>query len=565
MLPTVDNLIQPIIQRAKTNPDFPALIFMPESGEEEHIPAGRFHAEAAAYAQALRQIGVEPEDLVILVLRHSRVLLSAFWGALYLGAISSIFPFLTEKLDPVIYMERVRELVTLSRAKAVITFPEFKDALSQLLKDAGCQVLSTADVHVPEEAIAIDYVPPQFNPEKIAFLQHSSGTTGLQKGIALSHRSVLNQIRAYSQAIELNKDDIVVSWLPLYHDMGLIAGFVMPLVSGTPLVLMSPFQWVRDPKILFQAVQRHRGTLCWLPNFAYNHSVRGISRRSLEGMDLSSLRAVINCSEPVRYDSHRLFVERFAAAGIRPETLGTCYAMAENTFAVTQSQPGEPPRVDWVSTRALQEECKAVPVEPGSAGATPMVSNGECIPGTEAAIADEQGHRLPERSVGEVILHSDCMLTEIHRRPDLTEKLFRDGWYFTGDMGYLADGHLYITGRKKDLIIVGGKNIYPQDLEAIANTVPGLNPGRSVAFGVYDEGLGSEDIVMVCEMESTTADDGQHAIEQELRMRVVQRTEVVLKDVRLVDRRWLIKTSSGKIARAANRDKYQAEAQAGGL
>ncbi len=560
MLPSIENLIQPVIQRAKTNPDAPALIFMPETGEEEVISAGKFHAEAAAYAQALSQIGVKPEDLVILVLRHSRVLLSAFWGALYLGAISSIFPFLTEKLDPVIYMQRVRELVTLSRAKAVITFPEFKDELTELLKSAGCQVLSTAEVNVQEADSSIDYEPPAFSPDKIAFLQHSSGTTGLQKGIALSHRSVLNQVRAYSLAINLAPDDVVVSWLPLYHDMGLIAGFVMPLVSGTPLVLMSPFQWVRDPKILFQAIQRHRGTLCWLPNFAYNHSVRGISRRSIDGFDLSSLRAVINCSEPVRYDSHRLFVERFAGACIRPETLATCYAMAENTFAVTQSRTGESPRVDWISTRALQEDRLAVPAEPGEAGSTAMVSCGECIPGTQVEIANDQGQRLPERTAGEVILRSDCMLSEIYMRPDLTEKLFQDGWYFTGDMGYLADGHLYITGRKKDLIIVGGKNIYPQDLEAIANAIPGLNPGRSVAFGVYDEALGSEDIVMVCELENPTPPEGQRAIEQDLRTRVVQRTEVVLKDVRLVERRWLIKTSSGKIARAANREKYLAEA-----
>jgi fatty-acyl-CoA synthase len=552
-------LIQPITERALETPQHRCLVFVHEDGTQREVSASRLHQDTMHYAQALLAAGVQADDLVILVLRHSPELLSAFWGAMYLGAIPSIFPFLTEKLDPILYMERVRTLVAHSDARAVITFPEFQQDLEALLTDVGCQVLSTADVLSAEVRAADFRAPGEYPDGKIAFLQHSSGTTGLQKGVALSHRAVLKQIEAYSQAIDVNSKDVIVSWLPLYHDMGLIAGFVMPIVLGIPLVLLSPFHWVRDPKILLWAIHEHRGTLSWLPNFAYNHCVRSIRPRDLKGLDLSCWRAAINCSEPVRHDSHQLFLERFAPYGFVENALASCYAMAENTFAVTQSQTGRQPHVDWVDLPALQEQRRAALVGPSEPNATPVVSCGTPIQGTVVAIVDEGGELLPERHVGEIILRGNSMLTGYYRRPDLTSQAIRDGWYYTGDMGYLADGNVYVSGRKKDLIIVGGKNIYPQDLEAIANDVPGIYPGRAVAFGLMNETLGSEGIVMVCERKGTVQKSASVDIERLLRQRIVRHMDVALEDVRVVERRWLIKTSSGKIARSANRDKYLRE------
>jgi acyl-CoA synthetase (AMP-forming)/AMP-acid ligase II len=552
-------LIHPVIERAQNDPDHLTLVMLDEDGTETRITALEFHQQATRYAHALRRIDVGQEDLVVLVLKHSQVLLSAFWGALYLGAIPSIFPFLTEKLDPALYMERVKTLVAHSGAKAVITFPDFKDALSDLLADVNCRVISTDEV--PEGERQIDEEVFWENPsgEKIAFLQHSSGTTGLQKGVALSHQAVLNQIEAYGRAINLTEDDVIVSWLPLYHDMGLIAGFVMPIVAGVPLVLMSPFHWVRDPKILLWAIHNHKGTLSWLPNFAYNHLSRTARPGYLEGLDLSSWRAAVNCSEPVYAKSHDMFLEKFAPYGFKDSALTVSYAMAENTFAVTQSAIDQPAPLDWVDIAHLQGDRLAQPAQPGADGAVSMVSCGYPIEGTEVGVVDENGEFLPERHVGEIVLRSDCMLAEYYKRPDITAETIKDGWYFTGDMGYLADGQLYVSGRKKDLIIVGGKNIYPQDLEAIANRVPGIYPGRAVAFGLFDERLGSEAIVMVCEMLTGEEAREPQDIERELRQQVVQQTEVTLADVRLVDGRWLIKTSSGKIARGDNRDKYLKE------
>jgi acyl-CoA synthetase (AMP-forming)/AMP-acid ligase II len=358
--------------------------------------------------------------------------------------------------------------------------------------------------------------------------------------------------------VALSEDDVIVSWMPLYHDGGLIAGCVMPLVAGARLVLISPFHWVRDPKVLFQAVHRHRGTLTWLPNFAYNHCVRNVRDHDVAGIDLSNWR-VINAAEPVRWDSHRLFLERFGRYGVKESALTVAYGMAEATLFLTATPIDESPHVDWVETRALREERRAFPAAPETLGSTPMTSCGFPIECAEIGIVNDEGRRLPERHVGEIVVRAHCLFSGYYLRPDLDARVLRDGWYFTGDMGYLADGQLYVSGRKDDLIIIGGKNIYPHDLEAIANEVRGVRPGRTVAFGVPDSRLGTEAVVIVCEVNESGGPEKTLRIESELRRRIAQQTEVTLHDVRLVDWRWLIKTSSGKLARAANREKYLGE------
>ena len=548
---TFSSLIEPVRQQVHQQPDTLALVFMEEDGRSRTYTRAQFWQTAVVAAQALQKQKLGQDDLVILVMHHSQELLAAFWGAMLIGAIPSIFPFLTEKLDPNIYMERVRTLVAHSQARAIITFPDFQPSLSRLLSHLDCQVLATDEVFEVSHLSPLVQDDKTWGEDKIAFLQHSSGTTGLQKGVALPHRSVLNQIESYSQAIGLNEQDVIVSWLPLYHDMGLITGFILPIVAGVPLVLMSPFDWVRDPKRLLWAIHEHRGTLCWLPNFAYNHMAKSIRKRDLEGLDLSYWRLAINCSEPVRLDSHQTFWQRFAPFGFQESALATCYAMAENTFAVTQSK--QPLRHQYIHLPQLQTNQIAIPTSSDDPQATAVVSCGRPISGTEVAIVNETGTRLPENYIGEIILRGNAMLSGYYQRPDLTAQAIRDGWYYTGDMGYLGDGELYITGRQKDLIIMAGKNVYPQDLEAIANDISGIYPGRAVAFGIMNERLGTEAIVMVCELLATA--DPQ-AVEQALRRQIVTQTEITLTDVRLVEHRWVLKTSSGKLARSANRDKY---------
>jgi fatty-acyl-CoA synthase len=371
--------------------------------------------------------------------------------------------------------------------------------------------------------------------------------------VALSHVAVFNQLKSYATALQLNAEDVVVSWLPLYHDMGLIAGFLMPVLEGIPLVLLSPFDWVRAPYRLLQAVSKYRGTLSWLPNFAYNFCAQKIRDRDLEGVDLSSWRSISNCSEPMVWRSHQMFLERFRSFGLRYGALTTCYAMAENVFAVTQGGVGGPVTVDEVDQRSYLVERIARPAVVGQPSIR-MLSCGRPIDNTQVRVLDEKHHELPERRVGEIALLSDCMLNEYYRRPDATAKAFHNGWYLTGDLGYMADGEVYVTGRKKDLIIVGGKNIYPQDLESLASEVEGIHPGRVAAFGVFNEDTGTEDVVIVAEVEDETAD--REMLANEVRQRVTRGSDIALRNVQLVERGWLLKTSSGKVARSANREKY---------
>lgn len=550
-----DTLIACARHLVETVPDRTALTLI-QPDETQTIACRAFFEQAARYAQALEKAGVRRGDLVVLVLQHGGEVLYAFWGAMLLGAIPSIMPFLTPKLDPEHYYASVRQLVALSEVRAVITYGEMLPALRERL--AGIPTLA-AILNIEElepEGSLSDYLeraPSQL--ADTAFLQHSSGSTGLQKGVMLSHGAVLNQIAAYSAAIDLRPDDVVVSWLPLYHDMGLIAGFLMPIVQGVHLVLMSPFHWVRDPLVLLRAIHEHRGTLCWLPNFAYNFMATRVRKAALDGIDLSSLRAVINCSEPVRHDSHTLFGDFYAPHGLDRRALQTCYAMAENTFAVTQSELGVPPRLDVVDRAALMEERIARPSDGSDGPTVVMVSCGRPIPHTEIRVVDSERRDLPERHVGEIALRSNCMLSGYYRRPDATAQALQDGWYLTGDLGYLADGELYVTGRQKDLIIVGGKNIYPQDIENAINGIEGVHPGRTVAFGVPNQDLGTEDIAVVCEVDAQ--DPQEHGrIVREIRARVVQTTDATARYVHLVGPKWLLKTSSGKIARSANRKKF---------
>ncbi len=474
-----------------------------------------------------------------------------FWGALLIGAIPSMFPPLTDKLDPAVYRRNMAALAQRSDAAAVFTTPDAAPPLREAF-GAICPVYTSADL--PDAESSPLYVPA---PDEIAFLQHSSGTTGLQKGVALSHRAVLTQLGHYSAAISLNDADSIVSWLPLYHDMGLIAAFILPLVRGLPLILMSPFAWAARPAMLLRAIDAYRPTFCWLPNFAYNHMAARVRPADSAGLDLSSIRAFINCSEPVRHDSHLAFLTRFSANGVRGDQLAVSYAMAENTFAVTQTPIGAPPVTRALDRAALQIHGRAIDAPPDLAPDKMVthVSCGKPIAGTRIKVVDAAGHDLPPDQVGEIYVQSDCMLTGYYRRPDLNP-FDQKGWYHTGDRGFLsADGDLYVVGRSKDLIIHAGKNIFPQDIEAVVSSLDGVHPGRAVAFGVYDAAEGTELIAVIAEVETDDPAVRQR-INRDIRRRVSAQTDVTVSYVELVERGWLVKTSSGKIARGENRAKW---------
>ena len=452
----------------------PALIFVETGQEPITITRQQFCEQVNAYASAMLGAGINANDLVIIAHVQNLESIFALWGALLIGAVPAMFPTLTEKHDPDSYMRDMAQLVKISKASAILTSDTFAP---QLMAMVDCPVYGSNILRGNRQTTP---ALPQYKAgsEEIAFLQHSSGTTGLQKGVALSHRAVLNQLASYSDALSLSERDVIVSWLPLYHDMGLIAGFLLPVVQGIPLVIMSPFDWVSHPALLFQAIDRYGGTLCWLPNFAYNHCARRIRQRDLDGLSLDSVRAFINCSEPVRYDSHQLFLERFSSLGISAKKLAVSYAMAENVFAVTQSPIGQPARVDWVEGKALAEQLCAIPVHPDDEQAAAQVSCGPTVAGVTARIIDQEGRQLPDREVGEIAIESNCMLTEYYQSTRSSAPLTADGWYLHRRYGLCSRWRgLHCGSLQRPDYQCGQEYVYPQDIEAIINTVPGVHPG----------------------------------------------------------------------------------------
>ncbi|MFZ1793750.1 MAG: AMP-binding protein [Anaerolineae bacterium] len=523
----------------ETAPDRIAITLQFAGKDDMHLTTRDLTEGAAGFARALQNASVPPGGVVILIQQHSRELVCAFWGAILHGAIPAIMPFLTEKLSPEKYRHELAALIEITRPSALVTYAAFEDEARRAVGDGNCAVIVQEGI-TPAAPDFASLRGMQAKPSDIVLLQHSSGSTGLQKGVALSHRAVLNQIAAYAPTIELSEQDTIVSWLPLYHDMGLIACFVMPVVMGTRLVLLSPFEWVRGPHRLFSAITKYGGTHIWLPNFALNFCAQKIRDRDLEGVDLTTLRRVVNCSEPMFASSHDIFIRRFVRYGMRPSAVVMCYAMAENTFAVSQSAGG-----DFL-------------VENGRPSA------GKVLPFASARILgapDGAGERddLREGEVGEIAIRSNCMLSGYYHRDDLTAGAFYEGYFLTGDLGYLRGEHLFVSGRKKDLIIVGGKNVYPQDLEQIVNDVPGVHAGRVVAFGVMNDAAGTEDVCILAEAD-TTDEDERAAIAAAIRQAVTQNSDVAARFVELFAPGYLFKTSSGKIARAANKERWLAGA-----
>jgi acyl-CoA synthetase (AMP-forming)/AMP-acid ligase II len=540
-------------------------VYLQLAGQEDlPLTYDRLLRGAGAYARTLEREGIQPGEVVVLILQHGPDLIHSFWGAILHGAIPSIMPFLTEKLSPERYRADLSALISVTKPSAIVTYPEFEAEARAALQEGDSVrcVIVTDRIELQTEVDFGLFRGFQRAREDIVLLQHSSGTTGLQKGVALSHQAVFNQLDSYCKSLSLMNRDVIVSWLPLYHDMGLIAGFLMPILTGVSLVLMSPFDWVRAPYKLLQSISKYRGTLTWLPNFAYNFCAQKIRDRHLEGVELSSLRAVTNCSEPVRWESHLAFYERFKQYGLKFEALQTSYAMAENVFGVTQSRLGSLPVVEVIDREAFMVERVAQTPWDGRPSMK-MMSSGQPLENVRVKALDENGSEVPDRVIGELALRSNCMLTGYFNRPDLTEKAFRDGWYLTGDYGYISEGEVFVSGRKKDMIIVGGKNIYPQDLESLTYEVPGVHAGRSVAFGLFDEAQGTEDVVIIAEGDSDDPQE-QQKIADAIRLHVTKNSAIALRYVRVVGPKWILKTSSGKTARSANKEKFLRELEMGG-
>lgn len=507
---------------------------------------------AAPYATACQQNGLQTGDRVLVLFDHGPDMLYAFFGAMLCGAVPSIMAPPSPRQDQSHFWRAQTQVINRIGAKLLFTSEKLKTVLDSVMKDHGVRALTPNSLPACKDFTAADS-----NAQDIAFLQHSSGTTGTKKGVMISHAALLSQIDAYSAALNLTEQDRIASWLPLYHDMGLITSCLLPVISGVPVTLISPFDWVIRPTEFFDLIEKTQATLVWQPNFAFQHLVNCATAN--DKWDLSSVRAFIDCSEKCRPETLDNFTAAFNESGVQKNMLQTCYAMAESVFAVTQSDLSQTPRAETIDTNALVTEGVARPTIPSHAPTTSVLSCGSAISGTTVLILDENGNRLPDRRVGEICMSGPSLARGYDQQREKTEAVFREGQYHTGDLGYLVNGELFVTARKDDLLILNGRNHYAHDLEFALKDVPGIVPGRVMALSHYDKNVGSETLVILAETRESSA-PALKLIKKSIRDAMVDETGLVPATVGLMPPQWLIKSTSGKISREATKNKYESEA-----
>ncbi|OOY44022.1 acyl-phosphate glycerol 3-phosphate acyltransferase [Solemya velum gill symbiont] len=509
---------------------------------------------AAAIASGLRARRVSPGQSIAIMLPTNRDYLFSFFGILLAGAIPvPIYPPLRPaQLED--HLRRHADILENAAAVMLITVPEAR-AVAHLLR---AQISSLEDVSIPEELAASTMGEPltaHGHTDDIALLQYTSGSTGTPKGVMLSHSNLLANIRAMGEAVEVKPEDCFVSWLPLYHDMGLIGAWLGSLYFAIPLALMSPLSFLSRPQRWLEAIHHHRGTLSAAPNFAYEYCYSHIDPAQLEGLDLSSWRMAFNGAEPVSARTLRHFQERFSPLGFRPEAMAPVYGLAENSVGLAFPPPGRGPLIDHIQRASLAERGEAQPVSKDEESLE-VVACGRPMSGHAVRIIDAAGHPLPERREGHLQFRGPSATRGYFRNPEKSAELFHDGWLDSGDLGYLANGEIYLTSRVKDLIIRGGRNLYPYELEQAVGAIEGVRKGCVAVFGSVDKNSGTEQLVVLAETRET-----DQAARQSIENQIVELGGQLLgippERVVLAPPHSVLKTSSGKIRRGATRELFE--------
>jgi len=534
--------------------------------ETETLGYGELLRAAEAVAHGLLRRGLAAGATVAIMLPSGPDFFRAFFGALLAGAVPVPLypPARASQIEE--HLGRQAGILESCQAACLLVTAEVRlpgrllqarvSSLSHVLTLAELAASTIANVDKPAPAL------PPVAARDTAFLQYTSGSTGDPKGVVLSHANLLANIRAWSRAIALSPTDVIVSWLPLYHDMGLIGAWLGSLYNGLPLVLMSPLDFLARPQRWLWAIHRYRGTVSAAPNFAYEMCARRIPDEELAGLDLSCWRLAANGAEPVSAQTLTRFAERFAPYGFSAAALAPVYGLAECTVGLAVPPPGRGARIERVERARLEDEGLAVPAmgDAADAEALELPGCGFPLPGHEIRIVGPDGRELPERRIGQLEFRGPSATAGYFRNPPASRQLFHDGWLDSGDLAYLANGEVFLTGRVKDIIIRAGRNLYPYELEAAIGDLPEVRRGCVAVFGVADAGSGSERLVAVVEIrpEVDSAADGGQALRLAINELALKILGEPFDDVALAPPHAVLKTSSGKIRRAAIREHYRA-------
>jgi 1-acyl-sn-glycerol-3-phosphate acyltransferase len=508
---------------------------------------------ARGIAAGLARVDVQPQQAVALMLPTGRDYLATFFGVIMAGAIPvPIYPpaRMAQVED---HLRRHARILSNAGASVIITVDQARPVAVMLRAD----VPGLAAIVTPEELrappVALRYRP---QADDTAFLQYTSGSTGDPKGVVLTHANLLANIRALGQAARAGQGDVFVSWLPLYHDMGLIGAWFGSLYHGMPLVLMSPPAFLARPALWLQAITRYRGTISAAPNFAYELCIRHVSDAAIEALDLSTWRLALNGAEPVSPATLERFAARFAGCSFRHQAMTPVYGLAESSVGLAFPPLERGPRLDVVRRQALDRDRKAVPAANADEAILSIPACGRPLPGHAIRIVDDTGFELPERQVGRLEFRGPSATSGYFHNPAATGKLLREGWLDSGDYAYMADGEVYVAGRVKDLIKRGGRNLYPYDLEEAAGNVPGIRKGCVAVFASPDPATATERLVIMAE--TRERDEAARArLRDRLNGLAIDIAGAPADDIVLVPPHSVLKTSSGKIRRLACREAYE--------
>lgn len=550
---SAETLVEVLSWHAERTPDRVHIHLREDAGSEVPLRYGELMTGAERVGSGLRALGMRRGDRVALMLRTEPAFFPAFLGTLMAGAVPvPIYPpFRPDQIEE--YAHRQRRILRNAGARVLVTFAEAQ-RVARLLRGAVPSLEHIVTIEQLREVATGALTGASRSPDP-ALIQYTSGSTGDPKGVLLSHANLLANIRAFGEALAVRPDDVAVSWLPLYHDMGLIGAWLGSLYYGVPLVLMSPLAFLSRPSRWLSALHAHAGTVSAAPNFAFDLCVHKIADDEIQGLDLRRWRLAMNGSEAVSADTIDRFIHRFAPFGFRADAMCPVYGLAEASLALTVSPIDRPARVDGVAREPFEQRREIRPAGSPDPHAIRLVSSGRPLPNHEVRIVDTSRRPLGDRVEGHVQFRGPSVTAGYFGNPEATHAVLHDGWMDSGDLGYWADGELFITGRVKDIIIQAGRNISAQEVEEAAGTTPGIRKGCTAAFGVHDSTLGTERLVLVAETrerDRTRWDSLRTAVRDRVTAAIGVPPDIVV----IARPRAVLKTPSGKIRHAAVRDAY---------
>lgn len=547
-------LIDALIAHAQRHGDREHVLLWRGEGSPDALTYRELYHAARAAAGGLNERGVRAGDRIAIMLPTSRDFFIAFFAVLFVGAIPvPIYPpFRLSQIED--HLRRQAGILSNATASILVTNDEIRVVGGLLfgLVDSLQDIATIPDLSKAEALPA----PLPATPDATALIQYTSGSTGDPKGVVLSHGNLLANIRAMGAVLKASSADRVVSWLPLYHDMGLIGCWLGALYYGAPTLIMSPLSFLADPARWLWAVHDHKATISAAPNFAYEFCVKSIGDAKIAGLDLSSLRAILNGAEPVSPTTITRFLQRFAAYGFQPRMMMPVYGLAENSVGLAFPPLERGPLIDRVERRALDHDGVARVALADGADVVSLVACGRPLPRHEIRVVDDASRELPERQEGRLQFRGPSATNGYYRNLEKTATLFDGDWLETGDRGYIAGGDVFITGRIKDLIKRAGRNIYPQELEETVGALEGARKGCVAVFPSLDARAGTERLIVMAETRLT-----DEARREALRKSIIEASQALLDlapdEVILVPPRSVPKTSSGKVRRSAARAMFE--------